>query len=60
MTIDTVVPDASKTIAIDSISDDTGLSSSDFITSDTSLTLHGSLARRWPTGNMPRSVSTAA
>ncbi|RXX50752.1 type 1 secretion target domain-containng protein [Enterobacter cloacae] len=43
VTIDTVVPDASKTIAIDSISDDTGLSSSDFITSDTSLTLHGSL-----------------
>ncbi|HAS1959421.1 TPA: Ig-like domain-containing protein [Enterobacter cloacae] len=43
VTIDTVVPDASKTIAIDSISDDTGLSSSDFITSDASLTLHGSL-----------------
>jgi len=43
VTIDTVVPDASKTIAIDSISDDTGLSSSDFITNDTSLTLHGSL-----------------
>ena len=60
MTIDTVVPDASKTIAIDSISDDTGLSNSDFITSDTSLTLHARSARRWPTGNMPRSVSTAA
>ncbi|HAS0836384.1 TPA: Ig-like domain-containing protein [Enterobacter hormaechei subsp. xiangfangensis] len=43
VTIDTVAPDASKTIAIDSISDDTGLSSSDFITRDTSLTLHGSL-----------------
>ncbi|WP_374760257.1 MULTISPECIES: Ig-like domain-containing protein [unclassified Enterobacter] len=43
VTIDTVAPDASKTIAIDSISDDTGLSSSDFITNDTSLTLHGSL-----------------
>ncbi|WP_446186884.1 Ig-like domain-containing protein [Enterobacter ludwigii] len=43
VTIDTVAPDASKTIAIDSISDDTGLSSSDFITHDTSLTLHGSL-----------------
>ena len=42
VTIDTVAPDASKTIAIDSISDDTGLSSSDFITRDTSLTLHGS------------------
>ncbi|MDN7095420.1 Ig-like domain-containing protein [Enterobacter hormaechei] len=43
VTIDTVAPDASKTIAIDSISDDTGLSSSDFITRDPSLTLHGSL-----------------
>ncbi|KYH18538.1 type 1 secretion target domain-containng protein [Enterobacter hormaechei] len=43
VTIDTVAPDASKTIAIDSISDDTGLSSSDFITRDRSLTLHGSL-----------------
>ncbi|VAM34991.1 type 1 secretion target domain-containng protein [Enterobacter cloacae] len=43
VTIDTAAPDASKTIAIDSISDDTGLSSSDFITNDTSLTLHGSL-----------------
>ncbi|WP_455906033.1 Ig-like domain-containing protein [Enterobacter asburiae] len=43
VTIDTVAPDASKTIGIDSISDDTGLSSSDFVTNDTSLTLHGSL-----------------
>jgi len=43
VTIDTVVPDASKTISIDSISDDTGLSGSDFITNDTSLTLHGTL-----------------
>ncbi|ANG94153.1 type 1 secretion target domain-containng protein [Lelliottia amnigena] len=43
VTIDTVAPDASKTVSIDSISDDTGLSNSDFITNDTSLTLHGSL-----------------
>nr|WP_232248349.1 Ig-like domain-containing protein [Enterobacter asburiae] len=43
VTIDTVAPDASKTIAFDSISDDTGLSGSDFVTNDTSLTLHGSL-----------------
>ncbi|MDR2262439.1 MAG: Ig-like domain-containing protein [Enterobacter asburiae] len=43
VTIDTVAPDASKTISIDSISDDTGLSGSDFITNDTSLTLHGTL-----------------
>uniref|UniRef100_UPI00372CFDA7 Ig-like domain-containing protein n=1 Tax=Kluyvera intermedia TaxID=61648 RepID=UPI00372CFDA7 len=43
VTIDTTVPDASKVITIDSISDDTGLSSSDFITNDTSLTVNGSL-----------------
>ncbi|WP_042319760.1 Ig-like domain-containing protein [Enterobacter cancerogenus] len=43
VTIDTVAPDASKTVSIDSISDDTGLSNSDFVTNDTSLTLHGSL-----------------
>ena len=43
VTIDTQVPDASKTIVFDSISDDSGLSSSDFITKDTSLSLQGSL-----------------
>ncbi|NIG73585.1 Ig-like domain-containing protein [Klebsiella sp. Ap-873] len=43
VTVDTVAPDASKTVTIDSISDDTGLSNSDFVTSDTSLTIHGSL-----------------
>nr|WP_284554102.1 Ig-like domain-containing protein [Citrobacter sp. T1.2D-1] len=43
VTIDTQVPDASKTIVFDSISDDNGLSSSDFITKDTSLSLQGSL-----------------
>nr|WP_313853336.1 Ig-like domain-containing protein [Winslowiella toletana] len=43
VTIDTTGPAASKTVSIDSISDDTGLSNSDFITNDTSLTLHGSL-----------------
>ena len=43
VTIDTQVPNASKTIAFDSITDDTGLSSSDFITKDTSLSLQGSL-----------------
>ncbi|MRT58291.1 Ig-like domain-containing protein [Enterobacteriaceae bacterium RIT693] len=43
VTVDTVAPDASKTVSIDSISDDTGLSNTDFVTSDTSLTIHGSL-----------------
>ncbi|ELE6474665.1 Ig-like domain-containing protein [Enterobacter hormaechei] len=54
VTIDTVAPDASKTIAIDSISDDTGLSSSDFITNDTSLTLHGSLGATLADGEYAR------
>ncbi|HEY4437452.1 MAG TPA: Ig-like domain-containing protein [Lelliottia sp.] len=44
VTIDTTVPDASKVITIDSITDDTGLSNSDFITNDTSLTVNGTLA----------------
>ncbi|KFC04145.1 hypothetical protein GTGU_03271, partial [Trabulsiella guamensis ATCC 49490] len=43
VTVDMQVPDASKTIAFDSISDDSGLSSSDFVTNDTSLSLQGSL-----------------
>ncbi|MDU3154598.1 MAG: Ig-like domain-containing protein [Hafnia alvei] len=43
VTIDTVAPEANKTVSIDSVSDDTGLSSNDFVTNDTSLTLHGSL-----------------
>nr|WP_312026939.1 Ig-like domain-containing protein [Enterobacillus tribolii] len=43
VTVDTVAPDAAKTITIDGISDDTGLSNSDFVTRDTSLTLRGTL-----------------
>ncbi|SER12738.1 Ig-like domain (group 3) [Rosenbergiella nectarea] len=43
VTVDTQVPDSSKTISIDSIDQDTGLHSNDFITSDTSLTVKGSL-----------------
>ncbi|MCP2233761.1 Ig-like domain-containing protein [Erwinia aphidicola] len=43
VTIDTVAPDSSKTISIDAVSNDTGLSSSDFVTSDTSLTVSGTL-----------------
>ncbi|PIJ44850.1 Ig-like domain-containing protein, partial [Tatumella sp. OPLPL6] len=41
--VDTQVPDSAKTISIDSIDQDTGLHSNDFITSDTSLTVKGSL-----------------
>ncbi|MBJ8506864.1 VCBS repeat-containing protein, partial [Acinetobacter seifertii] len=44
VTVDSTAPSATTVIAIDSISDDTGLSASDFITSDSSLTVHGSLA----------------
>ncbi|EGF3467414.1 Ig-like domain-containing protein [Escherichia coli] len=43
VTVDTTAPLASKTIAIASISDDTGLSSSDFVTRDTTLTVRGVL-----------------
>ncbi|MCN5731808.1 Ig-like domain-containing protein, partial [Escherichia coli] len=39
VTVDTTAPLASKTIAIAGISDDTGLSSSDFVTRDTTLTV---------------------
>ncbi|WP_414926531.1 BapA/Bap/LapF family prefix-like domain-containing protein, partial [Pseudomonas zeae] len=42
--IDTVTPDvASQTVAITRISDDTGLSDSDFVTTDKTLTVSGSL-----------------
>ncbi|HDC4599042.1 TPA: Ig-like domain-containing protein, partial [Enterobacter cloacae] len=41
--VDATAPEAAKTIAITGISDDTGVSNSDFITSDTSLTLRGTL-----------------
>ncbi len=41
VTVDTTAPLASKTIAIAGISDDTGLSSSDFVTRDTTLTVRG-------------------
>ena len=43
VTVDTVEPAIGNLLTIDSISDDTGLSNSDFITKDTSLTLHGSI-----------------
>ena len=41
--VDTTPPAASETISITGISDDTGFSSSDFITNDTSLTVRGVL-----------------
>lgn len=43
VTVDTTAPLASKTIAIAGISDDTGLSSSDFVIRDTTLTVRGTL-----------------
>ena len=43
VTVDTTAPLASKTITIAGISDDTGLSSSDFVTRDTTLTVRGTL-----------------
>ncbi|QCZ33166.1 Ig-like domain-containing protein [Escherichia fergusonii] len=43
VTVDTTAPLASKTIVIVGISDDTGLSSSDFVTRDTTLTVRGTL-----------------
>lgn len=43
VTVDTVAPAASKTIKIDGINSDTGLDSYDFITSDNTLTINGTL-----------------
>ncbi|MEF4326083.1 Ig-like domain-containing protein [Escherichia coli] len=43
VTVDTTAPLASKTIVIAGISDDSGLSSSDFVTRDTTLTVRGTL-----------------
>ena len=43
VTVDTSAPLASKTIVIAGVSDDTGLSSSDFVTRDTTLTVRGVL-----------------
>lgn len=43
VTIDTVKPDDAITITVDSISEDTGYSDSDFLTNDTSITLTGTL-----------------
>ncbi len=60
VTVDTTAPLASKTIAIAGISDDTGLSSSDFVTRDTTLTVRGTLGRRLPPMNGRKSASTAA
>ncbi|GHK98312.1 hypothetical protein ECZU20_30620 [Escherichia coli] len=56
--IDTVNPAQVLTIA--SISTDTGSSATDFITSDTSLTLTGSLGAGLPAAKWRRLASTAA
>lgn len=45
VTVDTVAPDAAITITVDSISNDSGFSGSDFITNDNTLTLNGSLGK---------------
>ncbi|MEQ1325142.1 Ig-like domain-containing protein, partial [Acinetobacter soli] len=44
VTVDTTAPSASTIVDITSITTDTGLSSTDFITSDTTLTVNGTLA----------------
>jgi len=44
VTIDTTAPEASETVAITAISDDSGASAADFITSDTLLTVSGTNA----------------
>ncbi|WP_313050081.1 Ig-like domain-containing protein [Atlantibacter subterraneus] len=48
--IDTVAPDINTTINIASISDDSGISTTDFYTSDTTLTLRGALGAELLTG----------
>ncbi len=50
--VDTTSPEAAKSITITGISDDTGASSSDFITSDTTLTLTGSLGAGLASGEV--------
>ena len=45
VTVDTAAPADATAIAITAVSDDSGHSSSDFITSDTSLTVSGTLYR---------------
>lgn len=52
VTVDTIAPDASTTISIDGITTDTGLDAHDFITSDTSLTLHGTLGAKLQAGEV--------
>ncbi len=58
--VDTTSPEAAKSITITGISDDTGASSSDFITSDTSLTVRGVLGRRSALTSSRKSVPTTA
>ncbi|MGG5839462.1 Ig-like domain-containing protein, partial [Huaxiibacter chinensis] len=43
VTVDTVAPDAAITVSVDSITVDTGFDNNDFLTSETSYTLNGTL-----------------
>ncbi|MBU9844027.1 Ig-like domain-containing protein [Rahnella ecdela] len=52
VTVDTIAPDSSKTVSIDSITTDTGSSASDFVTSDTSLTVTGSIGEELSPGEV--------
>ena len=58
VTIDTAAPTA--TVDITAIADDTGTSSSDFITSDTVLTVSGTNGGAWSPARRCRSAATAA
>ncbi|KAF7275954.1 hypothetical protein GWI33_011068, partial [Rhynchophorus ferrugineus] len=52
VTVDTTAPSASNVIAITSITDDTGLDTTDFITSDTELTVNGTLSEALAAGEV--------
>ncbi len=59
--IDTTAPDpAVKTIAISAITTDMGLITNDFVTSDTTLAVSGTLGRRFLPVSSRKSASTAA
>ncbi len=59
--IDTIAPDpAVKTIAISAITTDTGLIANDFVTSDTTLAVSGTLGRRFLPVSSRKSALMAA
>lgn len=51
---------AAATITVDSVSQDTGLSDSDFITSDNQISLKGTLGAALAAATTPRSAWTVA